>query len=55
MPLIWLGFLGWHWTNTHIISKYTVGEFNQETWVIPRLGFQVLQLFILAIILFFVW
>lgn len=40
MPLILLDFFGWQWTNTHIISRYTVGEFNQEIWALPRLGFQ---------------
>eukprot|EP00253_Pinus_taeda_P001261 PITA_01261 len=42
MPFIWLGFplWGWRWATSHVISKYTIGEFNQETWVLPRLALQ---------------
>eukprot|EP01018_Ginkgo_biloba_P009437 Gb_16836 [translate_table: standard] len=41
LPLTWLGVcLVWFWGKSHAISKYTIKDFHQESWAVPRLAFQ---------------
>eukprot|EP01018_Ginkgo_biloba_P039719 Gb_32154 [translate_table: standard] len=41
LPLTWPWFiLSWILGSSHVIHKYNINELHQESWAIPRLGFQ---------------